>query len=87
MPERQDPKRCWICDHALWLFPIWTWLVVCVTSVFMLAMLRPEAIGGWLVLMGSLLVAIGIAVGMLLHERRDRSLARAALEKIVPSKR
>lgn len=85
MPESQKKNHCWICEHAIWLFPIWTWFVVCVTSVFMLAMLRPDAIGGWLVLMGSLLVAIGIAVGMLVDERRDRSVAKAALKKIVPS--
>ncbi len=55
--------------------------VVCVTSVFMLALLRPEAIGWWLVLMGSLLAVIGICVAMLLDERtRDRGLAAAAVK-------
>jgi hypothetical protein len=88
MPAAQDVNRCWICDHALWLFPVWTWIVVCVTSVFMLALLRPEAIGGWLLLMGALLVVIGICVGVLLEERTRDRLANAPLKnEATPSKK
>lgn len=77
MPADEETGRCWICDAALWVLPIWTWAVVCLTSVFMLAFLRPDAIGGCLMLMGSLLVVIGVCVGTLIEERtRDRSLAQ-----------
>jgi hypothetical protein len=86
MPATPELNRCWICTHALWLLPVWTWTVVCVTSVFMLALLRPEAIGWWLVLMGSLLAVIGICVAMLVDERtRDRGLAAAAAVKGPPA--
>jgi hypothetical protein len=85
MAANQQSDRCWLCDAALWLFPIWTWVVVCATSVFMLALLRPDAIGGCLALMGVLLVVIGICVHMLMEERtRERELSVLAAKSKAP---
>jgi hypothetical protein len=79
MPQSHHTSRCWLCDHATWFFPVWTWIVVLLTGSFMLGLLRPEVMTGWLSLMGLVLILLGFCIAVLIEENhRDRARAATA---------
>jgi hypothetical protein len=79
MPQSQGKKRCWLCDNAIWFIPLWTWMIVLATGLFMLGLLRPDAITGWISLMGVMMLLLAVCIGVMIDEN-GRDQARDALK-------
>jgi hypothetical protein len=74
MSVRQNTSRCWLCDNAIWLLPIWTWLVACVTGLLIIGLVRPPDMTAWLSLMGLLVLPIAACVAVFVAEEgHDRA--------------
>jgi len=86
MSAGQGTSRCWLCDHAIWFLPIWTWVVVCFTGLLMLGLLRPDAMTGWLSLMGVVMIIVGAGIAVLMDENnRDRDRAARKVDGPSPA--
>jgi hypothetical protein len=74
MSPSQDTNRCWLCDNAIWLFPIWTWSVACITGLLIIGLVRPPSMTAWLSLMALLVFPIAACVAVFIAEQEhDRS--------------
>lgn len=74
MSPEYATRRCWLCNHAIWFLPIWTWTIVLLTGLTLFGLLRPDAVTGWLSLMGLILLLIGIGIAVFVDENnRDRA--------------
>lgn len=86
MPPHQDAQRCWLCDNAIWLFPIWTWSVACITGLLTVSLLRPPDMVAWLCLMGLLLLPISACIAVFMTERsHDRGLYGRTDDRVSPT--
>ena len=85
MQQSQGKDRCWLCDNAIWFIPLWTWIVVLATGLFMLGLLRPDAITGWLSLMGVMMLLVAICIAVMIDENgRDRARDAVKISAALP---
>ena len=85
MPHGRGEKRCWLCDNAIWFIPLWTWMAVLATGLFMLGFLRPDAITGWLVMMGAMMALVAVCIGVMMGENtRDRERDEGIVAALPP---
>jgi len=85
MSKIRDTSRCWLCDNAIWLFPIWTWSVVSITGLLTVDVLRPPSMVAWLALMGLLLIPISGCIAVFMTERSlDRDHYGRADDRVSP---
>ncbi len=61
-------------------------MIVLLTGVSLFGLLRPEAVTGWLSLMGLILLLIGVCIAVFVDENnRDRAGASAKLVTALPT--